>query len=71
METFRDQGFGHLVVVSSVSAARGMPRHLTAYAASKAGLATLADGIRADVLGIRFLPRAGSPARPAASPAGC
>lgn len=51
MEIFRDQGSGHLVVVSSVSAARGMPRHLTAYAASKAGLATLADGIRADVLG--------------------
>lgn len=51
MEIFRDQGAGHLVVVSSVSAARGMPRHLTAYAASKAGLATLADGIRADVLG--------------------
>ncbi|WP_419998772.1 SDR family oxidoreductase [Streptomyces boninensis] len=51
MEIFRAQEAGHLVVVSSVSAARGMPRHLTAYAASKAGIATLADGIRADVLG--------------------
>lgn len=51
MEIFRAQRDGHLVVVSSVSAARGLPRQLTAYAASKAGIATLADGIRADVLG--------------------
>jgi short-subunit dehydrogenase len=51
MEIFRAANAGHLVVVSSLSAVRGMPRTLTAYAASKAGLATLAEGIRADVLG--------------------
>ncbi|WP_007024202.1 SDR family oxidoreductase [Saccharomonospora iraqiensis] len=47
---FREQNAGHLVVVSSFSAVRGMPRNLTAYAASKAGVSTLADGIRADTL---------------------
>ncbi|MCU1685068.1 MAG: short chain dehydrogenase [Amycolatopsis sp.] len=51
MEIFRDQNAGHLVVVSSVSALRGMPGNLTAYAASKAGVSTLAEGIRAEVLG--------------------
>jgi short-subunit dehydrogenase len=47
----RRQGSGHLVVISSMSAIRGLPRHLTAYAASKAGLAHLAEGIRAELLG--------------------
>ncbi|WP_372873886.1 SDR family oxidoreductase [Pseudomonas sp.] len=47
---FRRQNAGHLVAVSSMSAKRGMPRHLTAYAASKAALAHLAEGIRADLL---------------------
>ncbi|MDT4893354.1 MAG: hypothetical protein QOE97_2389 [Pseudonocardiales bacterium] len=51
MEIFREQGDGHLVVISSMSAMRGMPRTLTTYAASKAGIAALAEGIRADVLG--------------------
>lgn len=51
LEIFRRQHRGHLVVVSSMSAVRGLPRHLTAYAASKAGLAHLAEGIRADVMG--------------------
>ena len=50
VEIFRAQGHGHLVVVSSMSAVRGLPRHLTSYAASKAGLAHLAEGIRADLL---------------------
>jgi short-subunit dehydrogenase len=48
---FRRQDSGHLVVVSSFSAVRGLPKHLTAYAASKAGLAHLAEGIRAELLG--------------------
>lgn len=48
---FRRQGSGHLVVMASMSAFRGLPRHLTAYAASKAGLAHLAEGIRAELLG--------------------
>lgn len=51
MQAFRDQGQGHLVVISSVSALRGQPRNLTTYAASKAAVAALAEGIRADVLG--------------------
>lgn len=51
MEIFRAANAGHLVVITSVSATRGMPRSMTAYSASKAGLATLAEGIRADVLG--------------------
>jgi short-subunit dehydrogenase len=51
MEIFRAADAGHLVVVSSLSAVRGMPRNLTAYAASKAGVLTLAEGIRADVHG--------------------
>ena len=51
MEIFRAANAGHLVVVSSLSAVRGMPRTLTAYAASKAGVLTLAEGIRADVHG--------------------
>jgi short-subunit dehydrogenase len=50
MEIFRAADNGHLVVISSMSALRGMPRALSAYAASKAGIATLAEGIRADVL---------------------
>jgi short-subunit dehydrogenase len=48
---FREQGAGHLVVVSSFSALRGMPGNVTAYAASKAGAAALADGIRAEMFG--------------------
>lgn len=51
MEIFRAAGTGHLVVVSSMSAYRGMPKSMTAYAASKAGLANLAEGIRSEMLG--------------------
>lgn len=51
MQHFRAANAGHLVVISSMSAMRGMPGTLTAYAASKAGIAALAEGIRADVLG--------------------
>ena len=51
MEIFREQRQGHLVVISSMSALRGMPRNLTTYAASKAAVAALAEGIRADVRG--------------------
>ena len=50
MEIFRAQNSGHLVVISSMSAMRGLPKHLTTYAASKAGIAHLAEGIRADML---------------------
>lgn len=50
MQIFRRQNHGHLVVISSMSAVRGLPRHLTTYAAAKAGLAHLAEGIRADTM---------------------
>jgi NAD(P)-dependent dehydrogenase (short-subunit alcohol dehydrogenase family) len=39
------------VLVSSVQAVRGFPGAMTAYAASKAGVAALAEGIRCDVIG--------------------
>lgn len=47
---FRRQGHGHLVTMSSVGGVRGFPGSFTVYAASKAGLATLTEGIRADLL---------------------
>ncbi|WP_151815862.1 SDR family oxidoreductase [Acinetobacter soli] len=50
VEIFRQQNAGHLVVISSVSAIRGLPKHLSAYAASKAGIAHLAEGIRAELI---------------------
>jgi short-subunit dehydrogenase len=49
MEIFRGRRAGHLVVVASMNALRGARRHGTTYAASKAALANLAEGIRADV----------------------
>lgn len=50
MEIFREASQGHLVLISSMSAMRGMRGGLTAYAASKAGVASLAEGIRTDML---------------------
>lgn len=50
MEIFRAQNRGHLVVVSSVSAVRGMPKNITTYAATKAGLASLAEGLRVEMV---------------------
>jgi short-subunit dehydrogenase len=51
MEVFYAQNSGHLVVISSISAMRGMPSAMTTYAATKAGVAHLAEGIRSDLLG--------------------
>lgn len=51
MEIFRAQNAGHLVMISSMSAMRGMPKNLTTYAATKAGVAALTEGIRAEMLG--------------------
>jgi len=51
MEIFREQGRGHLVMVSSLSAVRGMPKNLTTYAATKIGVAHLANGLRAELKG--------------------
>lgn len=50
LEIFREQEDGHLVTVSSISALRGMPRAMTVYAATKAGLSSLTEGIRADLI---------------------
>ncbi len=50
MEHFYERKAGHLVVISSMSAMRGMPGTITAYAATKAGLAHLAEGIRSDLI---------------------
>jgi short-subunit dehydrogenase len=51
LEIFRDQNAGHLVMISSMSAMRGMPKTITTYAATKAGVAHLAEGVRADLMG--------------------
>lgn len=51
LEIFRDQNAGHLVMISSMSAMRGMPGTITTYAATKAGVAHLAEGVRADLMG--------------------
>ena len=50
-QIFRAQNAGHLVMVSSVSALRGMPKNITTYAATKAAVAHLAEGFRVDVHG--------------------
>lgn len=54
MELFYSQGSGHLVVMSSVTSVRGLPGPMNAYAAGKATLTHLADGIRLDVAGKRL-----------------
>lgn len=46
---FREQGSGHLAVVSSFAALRAFPGHLTAYAASKAGISAFVDGTRIEL----------------------
>lgn len=50
VEIFREQNYGHLVTVSSMSAWRGLKGSVTTYAATKAGLANLSEGIRVDLL---------------------
>ena len=48
MEIFRAQGRGHLVMISSMSALRGMRKAMTVYAATKAGVAAIAEGLRSE-----------------------
>lgn len=50
LEIFREQNHGHLVAMSSMSAFRGYRGAVTVYAATKAGLASMAEGVRVDVL---------------------
>ncbi|MCU7555595.1 SDR family oxidoreductase [Alteromonas sp. ASW11-19] len=49
MTIFRRQNAGHLVTMSSISAVRGFRRALNVYAATKAALTSLSEGIRIDV----------------------
>jgi short-subunit dehydrogenase len=51
MEVFRAQGGGHLVMVSSMSGLRGLPKSMTTYAATKAGVAHLVEGLRMEFYG--------------------
>jgi short-subunit dehydrogenase len=51
MEIFRAQDSGHLVLVSSMSAMRGMPKSMTVYAATKAALSHLGEGLQYELLG--------------------
>jgi short-subunit dehydrogenase len=48
LEIFRRQGHGHLVLISSIAALRGMRESMTTYAATKAAIATLGEGLRAE-----------------------
>ena len=51
MEIFRAQNHGHLVTISSISALRGARRALNVYAATKAGLTSMTEGLRIEVMG--------------------
>lgn len=51
LELMRPRGDGHVVLISSISALRGMPKNMTTYAASKAAVASLGEGMRADLAG--------------------
>ncbi|MBC3767429.1 SDR family oxidoreductase [Neptunicella marina] len=51
LEIFRKQNEGHLVTISSFSAIRGFRRALNVYAASKAALSSLSEGMQVDLIG--------------------
>lgn len=51
LELFRARNAGHLVFVSSVAGLRGMPKSITTYSATKAAVATLAEGLQVELLG--------------------
>jgi short-subunit dehydrogenase len=48
MEMFKEAGSGHLVLISSVLGNKGVPGLKAAYAASKAGLSSLGESLRAE-----------------------
>lgn len=48
LEMFAKRGSGHLVLISSVLGAKGVPGVKAAYAASKAGLRSLGESLRAE-----------------------
>src|ERR1700731_456822 len=51
LQMFKQQGSGHLVLISSVLGAKGVPGVKAAYAASKAGLSSLGESLRAEYRG--------------------
>ncbi|WEV77481.1 SDR family oxidoreductase [Janibacter cremeus] len=51
MAIFREQQAGHLVLIASITALRGMPKSMTTYGATKAFVASLGEGIRSEMLG--------------------
>lgn len=51
MEIFRAQNSGHLVLMSSVSGVRGFRGPFNVYAATKAAVASLAEGLQLDTRG--------------------
>jgi short-subunit dehydrogenase len=55
MEVLRAQKRGHLVLMSSMSALRGFPKYMTTYAATKAGVSSLAEGLRIEMQADREL----------------
>jgi len=48
LEMFNQRGSGHLVLISSVLGNKGVPGVKAAYAASKAGLSSLGESLRAE-----------------------
>ncbi|QLY33211.1 SDR family oxidoreductase [Nocardia huaxiensis] len=51
LSIFRKQESGHLVLISSMSAVRGLPGAKAAYSASKAGLSALGEGLAIELRG--------------------
>jgi short-subunit dehydrogenase len=51
MELFRAKNAGHLVFISSVAGVRGLPKAVTTYAATKAAVGNLAEGLQLELLG--------------------
>ncbi|GAA1429896.1 SDR family oxidoreductase [Microlunatus lacustris] len=51
LRLFRPAGAGHLVLISSMSALRGMGGAMNVYSATKAGVSALAEGLRSDLWG--------------------
>jgi len=49
LRLFRPAGAGHLVLISSMSALRGMGGGMNVYSATKAGVSALAEGLRSDL----------------------
>jgi short-subunit dehydrogenase len=54
MEIFRAQEYGHLVNVASIAAIRGQTKAQLTYAATKAGLASMSEGLRLECRGTRI-----------------